>query len=232
MVDVASLEASLGVPFQSKTLLTQALVHRSYLNENPDFPLPSNERLEFLGDAVLGLIVGENLYRGFPSLSEGEMTRLRASVVCREALARVASSVELGKYLYVGRGEEASGGRSREVNLARALEAVLGAFFLDQGLEAARGLVACLFASEFARALEEKSSIDYKSQLQEWAQATRQLTPVYRMVEERGPDHDKEFLVEVVLGGEVLARGSGKSKHIAEKEAARLALEAVAPREE
>ena len=227
MVDLEEMQQALGVSFNNISLLEQSLVHRSYLNENPDFSLPSNERLEFLGDAVLGLIVADNLYRGFPHLSEGEMTRLRAYLVRQETLADVATSLQLGKYLYLGHGEASCGGRERPSNLACALEAIIGAVFIDQGLAKTRKLVLHWLTPRLEKALQEKQGADYKSRLQEIVQASRHLTPIYRMVEVVGPDHARQFTAEVVVGKKVLGRGQGSSKQIAEMDAARVALSKI-----
>ena len=225
MTDLASLQEILGVTFQDVSLLEQSLVHRSYLNENPDFHLPSNERLEFLGDSLLSLVVAEKLYAESADLSEGRMTRLRASVVRGEALARMATTLGLGERLYLGHGEEASGGRQRTSNLAGLLEAVLGAVLVDQGFPAARDLVLRLFDAEIRSAIEGRIAADYKSRLQEVVQAQHQATPIYRTTREEGPDHAKEFTVEVLIGDQVVGAGHGKSKRQAEAEAARQALE-------
>ena len=227
MADLEEIQQALGVSFKNISLLEQSLVHRSYLNENPDFSLPSNERLEFLGDAVLGLIVADNLYRGFPHLSEGEMTRLRAFLVRQETLAEVATSLNLGQYLYLGRGEASGGGRERPSNLACALEAIISAVFIDQGLARTRKLVLRWLNPRLEKALQEEQGSDYKSRLQEVIQARQHLTPVYRMVEVVGPDHARQFTAEVVVGKKVLGRGQGSSKQIAEMEAARIALSNV-----
>jgi ribonuclease-3 len=230
----AKLEQTIGFSFRDRRLLQQAFVHRSYLNENPAFSLPSNERLEFLGDAVLGLIVAESLYHTYPDLPEGQLTRLRASLVQQRTLAQVARSLSLGEYLYLGRGEEASGGRQRPSLLASTFEALLGALYLDQGLEAARRLVLNTLKPEERLKGPEAIGKDYKSRLQEVAQAQRQTTPVYRTVAEEGPDHEKQFTVEVLVGGQVMGRGIGHSKQDAEQRAAQLALldlEAGAERE-
>ncbi len=225
MADLDALQKALGVAFRDQSLLEQALVHRSYLNENPDFHLPSNERLEFLGDSLLGFVIAEKLYRDFPQLSEGEMTRLRAAVVRAETLARLASSLGLGDHLYLGRGEEASGGRDRQSNLARTLEAVLGAVAMDQGVDVARELVLRIFEDEIRSASSERLAIDHKSRLQELVQARHHVTPVYRTINVEGPDHAREFTVEVMVGRRVMGKGQGKSKRMAEEEAARMALE-------
>jgi len=229
LTDFANLQDILGVTFRDLSLLEQALVHRSYLNENPDFPLSSNERLEFLGDSLLGFVIAEKLYVEFPELSEGEMTKLRAALVRMETLARLASSLGLGDYLYLGRGEEASGGRARRSILARALEAVMGAVLVDQGFANAREFVLKLYHGEIGRALGDREMVagDHKSRLQELIQAQHQVTPVYRTIKEEGPDHAKEFTVEVIVNGSVISVGRGKSKRIAEMEAARSALEGL-----
>jgi ribonuclease-3 len=224
LADLEEMQRALGVSFNNISLLEQCLVHRSYLNENPDFHLASNERLEFLGDAVLGLIVADKLYGGFPHLSEGEMTRLRAYLVRQETLAEVASSLKLGQYLYLGRGEEAGGGRDRPSNLAHALEAIIGAVFIDQGLAKTRKLVLHWLTPRLENALLAEQSVDCKSRLQELIQARQHLTPVYRLVDISGPDHARQFTVEVVVGEEVLGRGQGSSKQAAESEAALVAL--------
>ena len=225
MADLAELQQSLGVSFSDPSLLEQALVHSSYINENPDFTLTSNERLEFLGDAVLGLVVAEKLYQDFPQFSEGELTRLRAALVRRETLARVARAIRLGDYLYLGKGEEASGGRRKPSNLAGALEAVIAAIFLDQGLTATKESILRLFNGELERVVSRGAEVDYKSQLQELTQARQQPVPIYQLVAAVGPAHDRRFTVEVKVGDTALGRGSGKSKKTAEAEAARSALQ-------
>jgi len=225
VVDLAVLQEILGVTFNNSSLLEQAVVHSSYINENPVFASSHNERLEFLGDAVLGFIVAEKLYQDFPDLSEGEMTKLRSALVRRDTLARVARTVRLGDFLYLGKGEEASGGRGKMANLAGALEAVIAATFLDQDTATTRNLVLRLLSEELAKVVSQGMGVDYKSQLQELTQSRRQLTPTYRLVEAVGPDHDKRFIVEVMAGDMVLGKGAGKSKKLAETEAARSALE-------
>lgn len=227
LLDIVNLQATLGVNFRDLSLLQQALVHRSYLNENPDLPLASNERLEFLGDAVLGFIVAEEIYHRFPDLSEGELTKLRSALVRGETLGRVALSLNLGEYLYLGRGEEESGGRRRTRNLGCTLEAVIGAVLIDQGLDAARSFILRILGSELERAIEDKLVADYKSRLQQIIQSERKITPVYRTIEEVGPDHAKVFTVEVLAGDSILGQGAGPSKRAAEMEAAREALESL-----
>jgi len=201
------------------------MVHSSYINENPDFAPVSNERLEFLGDAVLGLVITEKLYLDCPQFSEGEMTKLRSALVSRETLARIARNISLGDYLYLGKGEEASGGRSKPTNLAGALEAVIAAVFLDQGLAITKDFILRLLNKELQKVVSQGVKTDYKSQLQEFIQSRQQPTPTYYLVEAMGPVHDRRFTVEVRVGDTVLGRGSSKSKKAAETEAARSALE-------
>jgi ribonuclease-3 len=223
--DIAALQDKLGITLKKPSLLEQALVHSSYINENPAYVAGHNERLELLGDAVLGLVVAEELYRFSPDLTEGEMTRLRAALVRRDTLARVARSIGLGGFLYLGRGEEAGGGRSKPTNLAGALEAVIAAVYLDQGLAAAGDMVARLFTAEWPKLARPGAGEDFKSRLQELAQSKFQQTPSYCLVAEAGPHHDPMFTVEVSVNGEVVGKGSGRSKKLAETEAARVALE-------
>jgi len=222
--DIVDLQKKLGIVFIEPGLLRQALVHSSYINENPAAVPGHNERLEFLGDAVLGLVAAGELYRSFPDLSEGELTRLRAALVRRDTLARVARSVDLGSFLLMGKGEESGGGRGKSTNLAGALEAVVAAVYLDAGLDAAGDMVARLFASEWPKLSGPEAVIDFKSRLQEIVQSRFQRTPLYRLVSETGPHHDMIFTVEVSVNSEVLGQGSGRSKKLAETEAARAAL--------
>lgn len=227
MADFDTLQSVLGVQFEDVSLLKQALVHRSYLNENPGFELASNERLEFLGDALVGLVVANKLYRQFPELQEGELTRLRSNLVRKETLAHLAVSLGLGDYLYLGKGEELSGGRERESNLARGFEAVVGAIFVDRGFAEARDFVLRKLGEELERVIWDESAVDYKSALQQFTQSKLQLTPIYRTMSEVGPHHEREFTVEVLVGGKVIGRGEGRSKQVAEKEAAHAALESL-----
>jgi len=224
LADLDALQQTLGISFNNLSLLEEALVHSSYINENPSLAPASNERLEFLGDAVLGLIVAERLYQDFPHADEGEMTRLRAALIRRDTLARIARAIGLGGYLYLGKGEEASGGQRKPANLAGALEAVIAAIFLDQGSAITKDFILRLLNPELQKAVSQGAGVDHKSRLQELIQAREQQTPAYRIVEEVGPDHDKWFTVEVMVGDTVLGRGSGKGKKAAETEAARSAL--------
>jgi len=225
LADLAVLQQTLGIEFNDASLLEQALIHSSYLNENPGLVQISNERLEFLGDAVLGLVVAEKLYQDYSHFAEGEMTRLRSALVRREALARMARAIGLGDYLYLGRGEESTGGRNKPVNLASALEAVIAAVFIDRGLSITRDFILRLLDKELQKIIRQGTVVDYKSQLQELTQSREQQIPTYHVVETTGPDHGKTFTVEVRLGEVVLGTGSGKSKKLAETEAARSALE-------
>jgi len=224
MADLATLQKTLGISFKDPSLLEQALVHTSYVNENPG-TTTSNERLEFLGDAILGFIIAEELYQRLPQSNEGEMTALRSSLVRRDALSRMARAISLGNHLYLGKGEEASGGRRKSANLAGALEAVIAAIFLDQGSNVARDFILRLMDKELKKALSQGIEPDYKSQLQELIQAKHQPTPTYQVIEAMGPDHNRSFTVEVKVGNTVLGIGSGKSKKSAEAEAARSALD-------
>ncbi len=225
MPDIADLQKTLGVTYKQSTLLEQALVHSSYVNENPDLVSGHNERLEFLGDAVLDFIIADKLYRDFPDLAEGEMTKLRAALVRRDTLARVARAISLGDFLYMGKGEETSGGRDKTPNLAGALEAVIAAVYLDRGVKITGDMVIRLLGGEWERVTSRGTGTDYKSKLQELTQSRFQLMPSYHPVAESGPEHDKRFTVEVIINEETLGRGVGKSKKLAETEAARAALE-------
>lgn len=216
-------QKALGISFSDEPLLKQAFVHSSYLNENPDFILPSNERLEFLGDAILDFIVAERIYSEFPELPEGELTTIRSSLVCRETLAQVASLLKLGDWLVLGEGEDASGGRMRQSNLANAVEALIGAIYLDQGLVKAKEFVFKRLEPTLEKIKTGKTIPNYKALLQELVQKEKRSTPLYHLVAATGPDHNKQFTVEVLTEGEVLGRGTGKNKKAAETEAARLA---------
>lgn len=224
MTELFELEQNLGTDFADKSLLQRALTHRSYLNEHPGFPFEDNERLEFLGDAVLDFVTGEYLYHRFPELSEGPLTSLRSVLVRRETLARFAQRFDLGQYLLMGHGEAESGGRNRPATLCAAFEALIGALYLDQGVEAVRRLVEPFIGPEVVRTLRENSDKDAKSQVQELAQGQMHHTPRYATVAESGPDHAKEFTVEVLIGGKPYGRGTGRSKQQAAQAAAREAL--------
>ena len=225
MINWDDCQRVLGICFSGEPLLEQAFVHSSYLNENPDFTLPSNERLEFLGDAILDFIVTERIYKEFPELPEGELTTIRSALVCRETLAEVAFSLKLGDWLLLGEGEEASGGRIRQSNLENAMEALIGAIYLDQGLVKAKEFILRQLEPVLEKIKAGEMTPNYKALLQELVQKEKRATPVYHLVEATGPDHDKRFTVEVLIEGEVLGRGTGKNKKTAEMEAARSAWE-------
>jgi len=220
----SALEQRLGVKFNDAALLKQALVHSSYVNENPQAALGSNERLEFLGDAVLGLVVADELFAAYPEQDEGQLTELRTLLVRRDTLAKAARRLKLGDDLYLGKGEEAGGGRSRPTNLAHAYEALVGAVFLDRGLTTARKFVRTSLQQEFDSLPVRPFPLDPKSRLQEMSQSRFQMPPQYRLVEAVGPDHARRFTIEVLVGGRPMGRGAGHSKQDAEKEAAREAL--------
>ncbi|MDA0271536.1 MAG: ribonuclease III [Chloroflexi bacterium] len=219
-----ALVARLGVPFDSVDLLRTALTHPSYTNEHPEDDLPTNERLEFLGDAVLGMIVAERLYQRFPGVQEGRLTEWRSALVCGPTLSRVATEqLDLGRWMRLGRGEEQTGGREREGNLERAYEAIVGAVFLDRGLDVAREFVARTLGEEFDALERDPGVLNPKGTLQQVAQDDYGR-PEYALVAQEGPEHDRRFTVEVRLQGETLGIGHAGSKQEAEKEAARQAL--------
>lgn len=218
------LEKLLDIEFENKDLLNQALTHRSYLNENPAFHLGHNERLEFLGDAVLELVVTEYLYRNY-DYPEGDLTNLRAALVNRKMLAEVAAKFNLENYLLLSRGEAKDNGRARQYILANALEALIGAIFLDQALPKTEEFIKKNLISELPRVFEEKLYQDHKSKFQEEAQDKYGVTPTYVVLEQWGPDHDKHFKVGVFLNDELVADGEGSSKQAAQQGAAQNALE-------
>lgn len=224
-IDPVELQGQLELEFRDKSLLIRALTHPSYLNEHAELGLEDNQRLEFLGDAVLDFLSGELLYHRFPEAPEGRLTRLRAALVRTETLARFAQDRHVDEGLLLGHGEEDSGGRARATNLAAAFEAVTGALYLDQGMAAVQAYVEPLFNEALDDVVRLELDKDAKSRLQEWAQAHRSLTPTYEVVESRGPDHAKEFTIAVLIGDEEYARGTGPSKQTAAQRAARRALE-------
>ncbi len=215
-----TLQDALGWRFRERELLRQALVHRSYRAERPE--LSSNERLEFLGDSVLGLAVTRDVYERFPELPEGELARIRASVVNRDVLAAVAAEMDLGRFVMLDKGEEASGGRAKSSILADTLEAVLAALYLDAGWEPVVELVTTLLSARIAEAAAGPSEQEYKNRLQELAARRYEQRPRYD-VRDEGPEHQKRFFASVALGGSVRGRGEGSSKKAAEQAAARAA---------
>ena len=220
---IKDLEAAIGYRFKNIALLQNALTHSSYANERWHNSLMSNERLEFLGDSVLGMAVAEYLYKTFPDRPEGELTRMRADMVCEKTLAAVAGRIGLGQHLMLGNGEEQGGGRSRDSILADAVESVIAASFLDGGMLAAKGFIEKFIFVEVP--VTKMHNADYKTALQELVQQKKNQTLSYRLVGESGPDHDKRFEVEVSLNGCVIGTGSGSSKKRAEQMAAQAALE-------
>lgn len=223
-VSPQELADKLDLPISDYRLLCRALTHRSYLNEHPE-ALEDNERLEFLGDAVLDFLVGAWLYNHFPEMAEGEMTRLRSALVRTEQLADFALQVELGLAMRLGRGEAEGGGRNRPALLCGTFEALIGALYLDAGIDAVKKLVEPMLQTAAHTILAKNSERDSKSLLQEWIQAQGYDHPIYKTIASYGPDHAKEFEVEVLVDGRVLGRGRGNSKQAAAQMAARQALE-------
>ena len=224
---IKDLEKAIGYQFRDLSLLQNALAHSSYANERWHNSLMSNERLEFLGDSVLGMLVANYLYRTFPNRPEGELTRMRADMVCERTLARVAGRLELGKHLLLGKGEEQGGGRSRDSILADAVESVIAACYLDGGMEAAKAFVEKFILVTVPT--QKMNNADYKTALQELVQQKKNQTLSYRLVGESGPDHDKKFEVELTLNGTVVGTGTGSSKKRAEQQAAQAALNKLYP---
>jgi ribonuclease-3 len=224
MANLENLESVLGVSFRDQGLLKEALTHRSYLNENPKWPLPHNERLEFLGDAVLELVVTEYLYAQFPASPEGRLTAVRAALVNYQNLASVGKKINLEDFIFLSRGEAKDTGRAREVILANAMESLLGAIYLDQGYGAAKRSITALILPEVDKIIAEEKYRDPKSFLQEKVQTRYKITPVYKVLGENGPDHDKVFEVGVFVNDELMGKGEGPSKQEAETKAAEAAL--------
>ena len=224
---IKDLENAIGYQFKNITLLQNALAHSSYANERWHDSLKSNERLEFLGDSILGMVTAEYLYRNFPDRPEGDLTRMRADMVCERSLAVAAERIALGDHLLLGNGEEAGGGRRRDSILADAVESVIAACFLDGGMDAARRFIDTFVLTDVP--VKKLRNADYKTALQELVQQKKNQTLSYAMVGESGPDHDKKFEVEVSLNGKMVGRGSGSSKKRAEQDAAKAAIEALFP---
>ena len=221
------LEAVIGHTFKKSELLEQALVHRSYLNEHPGFHLGHNERLEFLGDAVLELVVTEQLYKRYPESTEGELTSLRASLVNSKALAELAQEINLNDHLYLSKGEakDAKDSKARQIILANAIESTIGALYLDGGMTASRAFIKKFIVSKLDYILEHNLHIDPKSSLQELVQEKIGVTPSYKVLSEEGPDHSKLFTVGVYFGSKLVAKGTGTSKQLAQESAAKNALQ-------
>lgn len=228
-MDFQQLQRNIDIQFKNEKLLKQAFTHSSYVNEHRGKPFQDNERLEFLGDAVLELTVSQFLFTQFPKMSEGEMTKLRAAIVCEPSLVRFAESLQFGKLVLLGKGEEMTGGRQRPALLADVFEAFIGALYLDQGLE-----TVTLFLNKFVFPSVDRGEFlritDYKSQLQEFVQHDNLGEISYRIVEEKGPAHNREFISEVLLNGTSMGTGKGRSKKEAEQHAAAVALEKLQKR--
>jgi ribonuclease-3 len=227
MEDLLALEARLELSFNDYSLLSRALTHRSYLNENPGAALEDNERLEVLGDAVLDFLVGDYLYHHLPEAQEGELTALRAALVRTEALADLARALELGPVLRLGYGEDESGGRRRTPILCASFEALVGAIYLDQGLDTVQALLERLLPQKLEHILAQSLHKDSKSEFQIWAQGIFNITPTYEVIAASGPDHDKTFTVQAMIDDKVWGVGMGSSKQIAAQSAATIAMEAA-----
>jgi ribonuclease-3 len=223
-LSLLELEAVAGYTFRDKGNLMLALTHSSYANEKRNEGLSSNERLEFLGDAVLNVVTSEYIYKHFPALPEGEMTKLRASIVCEGSLLKCAAKINLGKHILLGRGEEITGGRSRISILSDAFEALIGAIYLDGGLKEASAFIHRNMSELFSDAGSSEVFVDYKTQFQEIVQKAGDQKITYRITDEKGPDHNKLFVSQISVGEQVMGSGEGRSKKEAEQNAARVAL--------
>jgi len=224
MPDFSKFEKTIGIEFKNKDLLKQAFTHRSYLNEHRDTELVHNERLEFLGDAVLELIVTEYLYNKFSNQTEGDLTSYRSALVKAETLSEEALKMGMNDYLLLSKGEAKDTGRARQIILANTIEALIGAIFLDQGYDMAKYFISKYIFHLIDKIVENQAWIDAKSKFQEQAQENEGITPLYKTVKEEGPDHDKKFTIAVYLGKEMIAEGNGKSKQEGEQMAASNAL--------
>ena len=224
--DFSKFEKNIGIIFKNKEILKQAFTHRSYLNEHKDSELVHNERLEFLGDAVLELIVTEYLYTKYPNSSEGELTAYRSALVNAVTLSDAASKIGMNEFLLLSKGEARDTGRARQIILANTIEAFIGAIFLDQGYDSAKYFISNNILNLIEKIIEQKTWIDAKSKFQEQAQDYESITPLYKTLKEEGPDHDKKFTVGVFLGKNKVAEGLGRSKQDAEQAAANNALSA------
>lgn len=221
---IEELEKIAGYCFKNKKNLLLALTHSSYANEKRNEGLSSNERLEFLGDAVLNIVISDYIYKNRPKLSEGEMSKTRASIVCESALMKCAENIKLGSFIMLGRGEENTGGRQRASILSDAFEALIGAIYIDGGLEEASKFIFKAMEELISHMDKSEVFIDYKTNLQEVIQKDGEEKISYQILEEKGPDHNKEFIVQLTVGDKVMGSGSGKSKKEAEQNAAKAAL--------
>ena len=224
MIDFSSFEKAVGVTFHDKGLLKQAFIHRSYINENPGMKLSHNERLEFLGDAVLELVVTDYLYRRYPHTAEGELTAFRSALVNATIIGESAREMHMNEYLLLSKGESKDVGKARLYILANTFEAVVGAIFLDQGYVVAETFIAKVLFSKLDEIVESGSWRDAKSAVQEKAQEYVHVTPAYKVLSESGPDHNKQFTIGIYFGNDLIAQGKGKSKQEAEQKAATEAL--------
>ena len=224
---IKDLETAIGYRFHNIMLLQNALTHSSYANERWHDSLRSNERLEFLGDSILGMVVADHLYRNFPDRPEGELTRMRADMVCEQSLAAVAHKLGLGQHMLLGHGEAQGGGKNRPSILADAVESIIAASYLDGGFEAAAGIIRRFILTEVP--VKKLQNVDYKTSLQELVQQRKNQVLAYTLTGESGPDHDKSFQVQVTLNGKVVGHGEGSSKKRAEQDAARSAIEELYP---
>ena len=225
MKDFSLFEKKLNLKFKNKDLLTQAFIHRSYLNENPDFYLSHNERLEFLGDAVLELVVTENLYKKYPDKAEGELTNWRAALVNSKMLSKIAQELGFNDFLLLSKGESKELGKARKYILADTFEAIIGAVYLDIGYKSCKEFIEKHLIKELPEIIEKGLYRDSKSRFQEESQEKTGITPTYKTVKEWGPDHDKHFVVGVFLENKLIAQGEGSSKQEAEEAAAKNGLE-------
>ena len=225
--DFSLLEKKLNLNFKNKDLLTQAFIHRSYLNENPSFRLEHNERMEFLGDAILELIVTEELYQKYPLKSEGELTNWRAALVNAKILARVAKNIGFNDFLLLSKGEQKELGKARQYILANTIEAFVGALYLDQGYKTCQQFIKKYLIKELPNIIKKGLHRDSKSYFQEKTQEKKGITPTYKVLKEKGPDHAKYFLIGVFLNKELIAHGEGYSKQDAEEMAAKNALKII-----
>jgi ribonuclease-3 len=224
MKDFEAFEESIGVKFKNKNLLTQAFIHRSYINENPKFKLSHNERLEFLGDAVLELVSTDFLYKKFKDSPEGELTAYRSALVNANIISEIATELNVNEYLLLSKGESKDVGKARQYILANTYEAIVGAIYLDLGYDEARVFIERTLLPRIDDIVANKLWRDSKSLVQEKAQEYTGITPAYRVMHESGPDHDKRFTVGLFLGGDMIAEGKGKSKQEAEQDAAKMSL--------
>ncbi len=226
-MDIEKFEQMVGLKFKNKELLKRALTHRSFLNENKQDDLKNNERLEFLGDAVLELVISEYLFHEYPDRPEGELTSFRAAVVKTENLAKVSKELNFGQYLLMSKGEEMTGGREKEYLLANTFEAIVGAFYLDQGYEPVKEFLTKHLTPQISTIVKYRLDVDAKTKLQEKTQSIFKTTPVYKIVHEKGPDHDKIFTVKVIIKGKAYGEGTGATKQKAEDAAAAATLKKI-----